>query len=97
MIGFGACLLSLIDAPNLYTYRSTPWATGLLLGLVITAIPPALPATITAGVVFAMKWLKKKEIFCIDLNRINVAGWISIMVFDKTGTLTEEGLSIYGF
>jgi cation-transporting P-type ATPase 13A2 len=57
-------------------------------------IPPELPVAMTIGVIFALRKLKKKGIHCINPSRINVGGWVSIMVLDKTGTLTEEGLSV---
>lgn len=56
-----------------------------------------LPAAVSVGIVVALEHLKKQYIFCIEPERINVAGWVSIMVFDKTGTLTEEGLEVSGF
>jgi len=56
-----------------------------------------LPAAISVGMVVALGWLKQQSIFCIEPERINVAGRVSIMVFDKTGTLTEEGLEVSGF
>jgi cation-transporting P-type ATPase 13A2 len=55
-------------------------------------VPPALPAAMTVGTVFAINRLKKKKIFCISPPRVNVAGRVNLMVFDKTGTLTEDGL-----
>jgi cation-transporting P-type ATPase 13A2 len=60
-------------------------------------VPPALPAAMTVGTVFAISRLKKKKIFCISPPRINVSGRVNLMVFDKTGTLTEDGLQVYGF
>ena len=67
------------------------------LNLLATAVPPILPAAMTAGIVFTIQRLKKKKIFCISPPRVNVAGRVNMMVFDKTGTLTEEGLEIHGF
>lgn len=67
------------------------------LNLVTITIPPALPAAMTCGTLFAIGRMKKYEIFCISPQRINVAGRIKTFVFDKTGTLTEEGLSVLGF
>lgn len=67
------------------------------LNLVTITIPPALPAAMTCGTLFAINRLKKYSIFCISPQRINVAGRIKTFVFDKTGTLTEEGLSVLGF
>jgi len=59
-------------------------------------VPPALPAAMSCGIVFAINRLKKQDIFCISPPRINMAGQIATFVFDKTGTLTEEGLSVLG-
>ena len=67
------------------------------LNLLVIAVPPALPAAMSCGVVFALNRLKKQSIFCISPPRVNIAGQISTFVFDKTGTLTEEGLSVLGY
>lgn len=66
------------------------------LDLITIVVPPALPATLTIGISFAVARLKKKQIFCISPQRVNVGGKLDIMCFDKTGTLTEEGLDIFG-
>ncbi|KAL2753925.1 hypothetical protein ACRALDRAFT_2108060 [Sodiomyces alcalophilus JCM 7366] len=66
------------------------------LDVITIAVPPALPATLSIGTSFALSRLKKKQIFCISPQRVNVGGKIDIMCFDKTGTLTEEGLDILG-
>lgn len=67
------------------------------LNLLVIAVPPALPAAMSCGVVFAINRLKASKIFCISPPRVNIAGRISTFVFDKTGTLTEEGLSVLGY
>ena len=67
------------------------------LDLLTVTVPPALPAAMSCGIVFAISRLKKLDIFCISPPRINLAGQISTFVFDKTGTLTEEGLTVLGF
>lgn len=64
------------------------------LDLITITVPPALPATMSVGVAFAIIRLKKSRIFCISPPRVNVSGRISTFVFDKTGTLTEDGLEI---
>ncbi|KAL2263022.1 hypothetical protein VTK26DRAFT_8547 [Humicola hyalothermophila] len=66
------------------------------LDLITIVVPPALPATLTIGINFALGRLKAKQIFCISPQRVNVAGKLDLMCFDKTGTLTEEGLDILG-
>jgi cation-transporting ATPase 13A3/4/5 len=67
------------------------------LDMIFITVPPAIPAALSCGVVFAITRLKRQDIFCIAPPRINLAGQISTFVFDKTGTLTEEGLSVLGF
>ncbi|RDL35105.1 Cation-transporting ATPase [Venustampulla echinocandica] len=66
------------------------------LDLITIVVPPALPATLTIGTNFALSRLRKKQIFCISPQRVNVGGKIDIMCFDKTGTLTEDGLDVLG-
>lgn len=66
------------------------------LDLITIVVPPALPATLTIGINFALSRLKGKQIFCISPQRVNVGGKLDIMCFDKTGTLTEDGLDILG-
>lgn len=66
------------------------------LDLITIVVPPALPATLTIGTQFAIGRLKKKQIFCISPQRVNVGGKLDVMCFDKTGTLTEEGLDVLG-
>lgn len=63
---------------------------------VTVAIPPVLPAAVATGIMYAQKRLKKKKIFCISPQRINVCGRINLVCFDKTGTLTEDGLDLWG-
>ncbi|XP_054631130.1 cation-transporting ATPase 13A2 isoform X2 [Dunckerocampus dactyliophorus] len=66
------------------------------LDLVTIVVPPALPAAITTGTIYAQHRLKKHGIFCISPPRINISGKVSLFCFDKTGTLTEEGLDVWG-
>ncbi|CAO1416273.1 unnamed protein product [Diamesa hyperborea] len=66
------------------------------LDLITIAVPPALPAAMSVGRMYAQKRLQKKNIFCISPRSINVSGSIDCVCFDKTGTLTEDGLDMYG-
>ncbi|KAF1519888.1 Cation-transporting ATPase 13A2, partial [Eudyptes sclateri] len=66
------------------------------LDLVTVVVPPALPAAMTVGTIYAQNRLKKQGIFCISPPRINLCGKIRLVCFDKTGTLTEEGLDVWG-
>ncbi|ESO89930.1 hypothetical protein LOTGIDRAFT_218380 [Lottia gigantea] len=67
-----------------------------VLDIITIVIPPALPAAMTVGTVYAQSRLKKKGIFCISPPRINFCGRINAFCFDKTGTLTEDGLDMWG-
>ncbi|KAA8911088.1 P-type ATPase-like protein [Sphaerosporella brunnea] len=66
------------------------------LDLITIVVPPALPATLTIGTNFALSRLKKKNIFCISPQRVNIGGKLDVVCFDKTGTLTEDGLDVLG-
>ncbi|XP_052082525.1 polyamine-transporting ATPase 13A3-like isoform X4 [Mytilus californianus] len=65
------------------------------LDLITIAVPPALPAALTIGIVFAQYRLKKQLVYCISPRSINVSGSINAFCFDKTGTLTEDGLDMH--
>ncbi|XP_054838617.1 probable cation-transporting ATPase 13A5 [Eublepharis macularius] len=59
-------------------------------------VPPALPSALTTGIIYAQRRLKKRRIFCISPQRINICGQLNLVCFDKTGTLTEDGLDLWG-
>ena len=46
------------------------------LELITTCIPPALPAVLAVGIVFALDRLKAQHIYCIAPPRINLAGTV---------------------
>lgn len=90
-LGFSVALINfLLLGVSLYLILSRA------LDVITVVVPPALPATMAVGTVFAIKRLEKKGIYCISPPRINVSSKVEIMCFDKTGTLTEEGLEIFG-
>ncbi|XP_007946209.1 probable cation-transporting ATPase 13A5 [Orycteropus afer afer] len=85
-------------ALGIYMHHGVPsrdTVTMALLLLTVT-VPPVLPAALTTGIVYAQKRLKKKKIFCISPQRINMCGQLNLVCFDKTGTLTEDGLDLWG-
>ncbi|KAK4337200.1 hypothetical protein RND71_043299 [Anisodus tanguticus] len=75
--------------------REVPFKNIIIkaIDLITIIIPPALPAAMTVGVVYAQSRLKKQEIFCISPRSINISGCLNCICFDKTGTLTEDDLS----
>ena len=74
---------------------ATFWKTmRLALDLITVVVPPALPAALSIGIVYAVQRLKKSRIYCIDPQRVNFCGKLEYICFDKTGTLTEDGLSV---
>jgi cation-transporting ATPase 13A3/4/5 len=87
LVGFLSTLPSMLSM-NLSTFEIVDRS----LDLITITVPPALPAAMTIGTVFAINRLKKKKIYCISPPRVNVSGRVNLMVFDKTGTLTEDGL-----
>lgn len=85
VIGFIYTLVLMIN-------RQLPVGAIILrpLDIITIAVPPALPAALNIGMVFAQKRLRAVKIYCIDPHRIDVAGSIDVVCFDKTGTLTED-------
>ncbi|KAG8445089.1 hypothetical protein GDO86_010018, partial [Hymenochirus boettgeri] len=67
----------------------------MCLLMLSVAMNADLPATLTLGLLCAQSRLKKKGIFCISPQRINVAGQLNLVCFDKTGTLTEDALDLH--
>ncbi|KAJ9068676.1 hypothetical protein DSO57_1026296 [Entomophthora muscae] len=59
-------------------------------------LSPLLPAALVVGQSVSAGELRKRDIFCVDLSRIVMAGKVRIFCFDKTGTLTKEGLDFLG-
>lgn len=59
----------------------------MALLLMTAAVPPAIPAALTTSIVYAQRRLKKKKIFCISPQRINICGQINLVCFDKVPSL----------
>ncbi|XP_034989052.2 probable cation-transporting ATPase 13A5 [Zootoca vivipara] len=91
-------ILGLIYTIGVYVSRKQSASATVTMALLLltTAVPPAIPAALTTGIVYAQRRLKKKKIFCISPQRINICGQINLVCFDKTGTLTEDGLDLWG-
>lgn len=53
------------------------------LDIITITVPPALPAAMTAGIVYAQRRLKQVGIFCISPQRINMCGQLNLVCFDK--------------
>ncbi len=66
------------------------------LDLITIVVPPALPAAMTIGSIYAQKRLARRRIYCISPRTITVAGSLDCVCFDKTGTLTEDGMDLWG-
>lgn len=94
----GIALLGFIASFINFLHLNLEWHFIVIraLDLITIVIPPALPATLTIGMNFALSRLSVKNIFCISPQRVNVGGKLDIVCFDKTGTLTEDGLDVLG-
>ncbi|XP_017268981.1 probable cation-transporting ATPase 13A3 isoform X2 [Kryptolebias marmoratus] len=100
---FLLCLVAVAGIGFIYTIilsimNKVPAKTIIIesLDIITITVPPALPAAMTAGIVYAQRRLKRIGIFCISPQRINICGQINLVCFDKTGTLTEDGLDLWG-
>uniref|UniRef100_A0A8C4DJ75 Polyamine-transporting ATPase 13A3 n=1 Tax=Dicentrarchus labrax TaxID=13489 RepID=A0A8C4DJ75_DICLA len=97
---FLLCLVGVAGIGFIYTIISffkVPAKTIIIesLDIITITVPPALPAAMTAGIVYAQRRLKRVGIFCISPQRINMCGQLNLVCFDKTGTLTEDGLDMW--
>mmetsp|Transcript_23928 Transcript_23928/g.27545 ORF Transcript_23928/g.27545 Transcript_23928/m.27545 type:complete len:229 (-) Transcript_23928:2035-2721(-) len=90
MIGFAVSL------PVLIKYLPIEKILIRCFNVITIAVPPALPAAMSVGIVFALSRLKQGQIYSISPQTINVAGRVKTIVFDKTGTLTEDSLKFSG-
>ncbi|NXJ85939.1 AT132 ATPase, partial [Trogon melanurus] len=64
------------------------------LDLVTVIVPPALPAAMTVGTIYAQNRLKKQGIFCISPPRINLCGKIRLVCFDKVRLRQRRGTGV---
>ncbi|XP_028988341.1 polyamine-transporting ATPase 13A3-like [Betta splendens] len=100
---FLLCLVAVAGIGFIYTIvlsiiNKVPAKTIVVesLDIITITVPPALPAVMTVGIVYAQRRLKRLGIFCISPQRINMCGQLNLVCFDKTGTLTEDGLDLWG-
>ncbi|CAG5037661.1 unnamed protein product [Parnassius apollo] len=82
----------------LKAYRSLTAADIIIkaLDIITIVVPPALPAAMTVGRLYAVARLKRAHIACLNTRAVNVSGSLDCVCFDKTGTLTEDGLDMWG-
>uniref|UniRef100_A0A452HIM6 Cation-transporting ATPase n=1 Tax=Gopherus agassizii TaxID=38772 RepID=A0A452HIM6_9SAUR len=78
-------VLGLIYTVCVYVQHKKPVAETVAMALLLftVSVPPAIPAALTTGIVYAQKRLKNKKIFCISPQRINICGQINLVCFDK--------------
>lgn len=91
---FGLIGLGLAIYLKIITKNTTSEVILRSLELITIIMPPALPAALTAALIYVQNRLKKQNIFCISPRTINICGLLNAFVFDKTGTLTENGLDL---
>ena len=53
------------------------------LDLVTITVPPALPAALAMGIVFAQRRLVAQSVYCISPRSINICGTVNTVCFDK--------------
>ncbi|KAM7445100.1 hypothetical protein ABFA07_006360 [Porites harrisoni] len=99
-IGILAILALVGFSYSVYVFVKQGMSVGKImlqaLDIITVAVPPALPAAMSVGIVYALQRLKKRQIYCIDPPRVNMCGKLKLFCFDKTGTLTEDGLDFLG-
>lgn len=95
---FAVAVMGIFYTIHLYNERGADLKIIIVraLDIITIVVPPALPLAMTAGQVYSQARLKKKNIFCVSPQRINVCGKLKLICFDKTGTLTDDGLTMDG-
>ncbi|KAI8362638.1 hypothetical protein BD560DRAFT_373869 [Blakeslea trispora] len=78
----------------MYAKGTSAWFYSMFA--IAQLVSPLLPAALVVGQSVAARRLRQKNIFCVDLPRILMAGKVQLFCFDKTGTLTKEGLEFFG-
>ncbi len=68
-----------------------------VVNLLVGSIPPAISIFIEGAQLSSIVALKKKNILCVQPDKIIYAGKIKTMCFDKTGTLTKKKIDILGY
>lgn len=53
------------------------------LDIITIVVPPALPAAMTAGIVYSQQRLRANKILCVSPARIIICGKLQVMCFDK--------------
>ncbi|KAI8425683.1 hypothetical protein MSG28_011492 [Choristoneura fumiferana] len=95
-----ACIavLGLAYTVALKAYRNlTPGDIAIkALDIITIVVPPALPAAMTVGRLYAVARLKRARVACLNTRAVNVSGSLDCICFDKTGTLTEDGMDMWG-
>lgn len=67
-----------------------------VLDIISITVPPSLPIAMTTTVTFTMRRLAKRRIFCTSPARVNISGYVKIVIFDKTNTLTRRDIDVNG-
>ncbi|KAI1235872.1 hypothetical protein IHE44_0001963 [Lamprotornis superbus] len=87
---FLMCLIAFAAIGMIYTVcvfalngEETGEVVKKALDVITIAVPPALPAALTTGIIYTQQRLKKKGIFCISPQRINICGQLNLVCFDK--------------
>ena len=78
------------------THPQEKWSVVVIraLDIITIVVPPALPAAMTIGTVYAQSRLKKKNIYCISPGRINICGKLKLICFDKVSVRPLEYLQL---
>ncbi|KAJ2358833.1 hypothetical protein GGF43_000550 [Coemansia sp. RSA 2618] len=95
------CILLLyavfVMAMATYLYKGNSVAIAFYgIFAIAQLLSPLLPAALVIGQSVAATRLRKKQIYCVDPQRIMTAGKVQVLCADKTGTLTRDNLEYYG-
>jgi plasma-membrane proton-efflux P-type ATPase len=70
--------------------------TPLLLALLMSAVPVALPVMFTVSMAYGSKQLSKRGVLITRLSAVEDAATMDVLCVDKTGTITLNQLAVTG-
>ena len=87
-------LISLIFL--LKTNKTKKEILKFLLDLITIIVPPILPICLNFGIKSSIRRLKKKNIKCVNKDKVNFAGTVDTICFEPSGILSENNIEYFG-
>ena len=94
LLGIVAALIAVTFVISIFRSFDLPNLLPIVLVLLLSAIPVALPAMFTTSLAIGSRELSKKGVLVTRLSAVEDAATMNVLCADKTGTITINKLSI---